>query len=108
MSEKSEKPPLRHVQLRAMRDALTSRSSSLPAVEAEKILQAFEKGPLRPHPIIKLGAELAAELTPAEHQARRELGRLSARWAKKTTRPLLVSAGLRSKGALWRLKGVGA
>ncbi len=64
--------------------------------------------PLRPHPIVKLGAEIAAEITPAEHQARRELGRISARWAKKTTRPLLVSADLRSKAALWRLRGIGS
>lgn len=68
---------------------------------------ALEAAPLKPHPIVKLGAELAAEFTPAELEARRELRYLARRWQTKLRPPLLVANKLRQQGALWRLRGVG-
>jgi hypothetical protein len=82
--------------------------------------QAFGKGAIafpaaladvaiRPHPIVKLAASLVGDaMTEAELDARRELRYLARRWQTKLRPPLLVAADLRTKGILWRMKGIGA
>lgn len=103
-----KKYPLRQVQALALREAellLEEWRSSLPS-EARAFAESLQ--PLKPHPIVKLGAEIAAELTEAEHQARRELRYLARRWERKLRPPMLVANRLRQQGALWRLKGAGA
>jgi hypothetical protein len=63
---------------------------------------------IKPHPIVKIAAELAGALSPAELAARKELRYLARRWQTKLRPPLVVAAGLRAKGALWRRNGAGS
>lgn len=95
---------------RAPNEIAVIRGCSRPfsSLEIGTAVHAALSAPIKPHPIVKLAASLVDELTEDEISARAALKQLSHRWAAKIRPPLRVAHLLRSKGALWRMKGIGA